>query len=296
MSSSPATGPTANPVPFPPVWSRARPSVSWGLVAFSAALAVVLAFATLGGLSVGNPWVAVGCALGTAFFVATSWAGLRSRRWPGRRRPVVERVDGGLRFPYSAFAWRTMVALVVGVVPFALAVLVAAWTDPDPSRRTQLMKFAGPVLVAYALVFAWSLARRRIRRGAVLLTPQGVTHEAWAETFSVRWADVEEVSAVVLTGGNLGPAIRVSVRPGHAATHEVRSRTIGSPSRQDLPHLTVRADQVQGDAALLAHALAFYATGPEHRAELGDGRALERVLEGRVVTQGLTQGENDEPA
>lgn len=284
MSASSSTGAAEDPVPFPPAWSRARPAVPWGLVAFSAALVVVLAFSTLGGLSAGNPWVAAGSALGTAFFAAMSWAGVRSRRWPGRRRPAVELVaGGGLRFPYSRFAWWVMVGLVVGVVPFALAVLVAAWTDPDPSRRTQLMRFVGPVLVGYALVFAWSLATRRIRRGAVLLTPQGVTHEAWGETFSLRWADVEDVSALVLKGGKLGPAIRVSVRAGQTATHEVRSRTIGSPSRQDLPHLTVRADQVQGDAALLAHAVAFYAARPEHRAELEDGRALERVLEGRVV-------------
>lgn len=278
-------------VPFPGAWVGARPRVAAWLPVFTALLTVVLAIGATGAVSAGSWLVAGACALLVLFFATTTRAGLRARRWPGRRVPVVEQVDGsGLRFPYSRFAWRVMAGIVVGALPFAVLVLVAVYTQDELTRLTQVLRVLAPVLVAYAALQVWNLATGRTARGEVVISTDGVTHQTWTGEFRLGWDDVDHVWAEELSATGQGPGVRLVARSGRAAAHRATAVGLGSPATRDLPDLTIRADQVEGDPALLAHVLAFYARHPEHRPELGDERALRRASQGRAVDPELTRG------
>lgn len=276
-------------VPFPSAWTQRRPRAQWWVAPLAVLLVPLLA---LGGpVLVVDGQVALGVAVtaSSLFLLGIAVADVRRRRWPGRRVATVGVVDGGVSFPFSSFTWRCIVAAGVGAVPFGVGVLVAVYTDPDPSSRTQTMKFVAPLLAVATVIFAGEILTRRIRRGQVLLTPEGVVHETWSDRFEVSWSDVEEVAAVDL-GPRLGAGIRISMRPGRTAAHTKRAHTLKSPTLHHLPDMTVLAQQLQGDPALAAHTLAHYAAHPGARDELGNGRALDRVLDGGVVMPQLDDG------
>lgn len=280
-------------VPFPVAWADSRPKSQWWVVPIAAILVPVLA---LGGpVLVVDGQVALGVAVTTTSLLLLGIAvvDVRKRRWPGRRVPTAEVTDGGVCFLFSRFTWSCIVAAAVGAIPFGVGVLVAVYTDPDPSSRTQTMKFIAPLLAAVTVLFAGEVLTRRIRRGRVLLTPAGVVLETWSDRFEVAWSDVDEVVAVDL-GPRLGAGIRIRVRPGRTAAHSKRALTLKSPTVHHLPDLAVLAPQLQGDPALVAHTLAHYAAHPEHRDELGDARALDRVLSGRLAVDQLDDEEKND--
>ena len=79
--------------------------------------------------------------------------------------------------------------------------------------------------------------------------------------------------------------IQVVARKGRSVSRRVRARGFAFPARgnEHLPRMLVPAIWLEGDAALLAHAVAWYARHPERRDELVDDRAYLRVVAGQAV-------------
>lgn len=285
------SGDLAAKVPFPGEWEGAPPSVSRPLVASCVVVGGFAALATVAFVSEGHLSGAVLATLLTLLFLAFVVVGVRARRWPGRRVPSVEITEhGGLRFPYSRLSWHVTVGMLLGSVPFLGVIVWVVATDADPSRRQQVIAVLAPILIILTVVHARDLATGRIRRGEVVLAAEGVTHRTWGARFHLGWTDVAYAVAEGPSSTRQVPGIRLGVRPGQSASYERCAVVFGSPAHRDLPDLVVRADLVEGDAALLAHAVVFYALHPQHRAELGDGRALGRVLDGRAVVPQVSRG------
>ena len=270
--------------------------MSGWLTDLSVAIAVVALLGGTAALAAGEVRLGTTTALLGLGFGVGARAGVRSRRWPGHRVPTVGLVQSaGLRFRYSRAAWRTFVGVIVGGAIFAPVLSLQVYTSDDLSARTQTMKFIAPGLVAYAALQLWNVTSGRIRRGEVVVTPEGVTHQTWTGRFHLLWDDVECAMVEEFSATRQGPGIRLRARPERSATHRQTAVALGSPAAHELPDLAIRADQIEGDAALLAHMLVFYAQHPELRDELEDDRALRRALEGRAVVPELSAGEHDEP-
>ncbi|GGD14423.1 hypothetical protein [Nocardioides daphniae] len=279
-------------VPFPVAWVDAPPTVSRRLVLGSGVGALLGGLGAVALLLDGEYPLGFTTALIAAFFGASAHISSRAWRWPGRRRPLVDSVDGiGLRFRAGAGGWRFTVGAMVAGVPFGVALGWAAYHDPTPTGRTWVALVNSPILLGWCLFQLWNVATGCLRRGEVLLTPEGVTYSAWGDRFSLPWDRAARVDAELSPGlgRRAAPGVRVTRRPGFCTSHERTARGFSSTATSHLPDLVVRADQVEGDPALLAHALAFYATHHELLEELGDARALERVRSGRAVAPHLAR-------
>lgn len=273
-------------VPFPPEWEGGASRGPWWMVPLTSVL-VALGLLLVPVAAVEGDLRFMGLSvLVLMLFCSLLVLQVAGRRWPGRRRPVVESAGVGVRFPYRRMLWHAMVGSVVVGLPAVVLLLWLVFTDPDPSRRTHEMMVVGPVLLAYLGLAAWNLATGRLRHGHVLLDEGGVTHRSWGARAHIAWEDVRTVRAQLLPVAKARPEVVVQHRDGRTATYEKRARWLGLKVR-GLPDLVIEAFPVAGDAALLAHAIAFYADHPELRPELGDDRALRRVRAGQAVVPDL---------
>lgn len=277
-------------VPFPAEWKGERPRTPTWVVVFCVVL--VAASLLLLPLALKDRDVrGIGLCLSVGgLFGLMGVVSVADRRWPGRRRAAVRATSRGLCFPYRALLWRALVGATVSGLPATGFLLWVAFTDDDVSRRGREMMLIGPVLLVYLVITAWNLATGRLRRGYVLLDEVGVRHRSWGASCTMPWDVVRSVHVRHIPVKGAFPEIVVEHREGLRATFERRARWIGVKAPRSLPDLVVRATDVDGDAALLAHAAAYYFEHPDHRVELGDERALRRVLEGRAVVQDLGPG------
>lgn len=201
----------------------------------------------------------------------------------GQRTPGVEMAEGG----GLCFRWRRAQQVILLMV---LAHLGAAglW------GWVQLVLGSGPrgaewwVLLAVAggcgflgLLQSVAWVSRGLPRGEVRVDAAGVTCQAWVREFHLAWA---EMAATDDGGARVMPLSMRGIRGV-----DVQSRCRRWFSR---PHsLLLRPTSLESDPLFFVHVLAWYAAHPEHREELGDGRALARVLEGRaVVSQFVGKG------
>lgn len=276
-------------VPWPQAWAT---RASLGLVL----LLPVALVAALGGFALAfvalddgdRRGVALGLAVGAAFALAVV-IGVRSLRW-GRRRPAVVTAPGGtgLCFPFSRVTWWSFVALVV-VGPVAAAAALVADLG-QPGGRPSPLAGVGAVVGLVCLVHWFNLATGRLRRGHLVLDAAGITLRTWADEYRMAWPAGRALTRASEDLATPGPVMRVRATDAAPVVHRVVAPLLGSATTRHLPDLLTRADTFAGDAAVVAHAVAFYRRHPEHRHELSTDAALGRVLEGRAVVPTLDPG------
>lgn len=176
--------------------------------------------------------------------------------WAAARLPLRGR-DGQLRLrprrdgvEVLGSRWarpQEMVGCLVLVVALVGALLAVPEEPPDSP--------AVVAVAALALVVAWRFLRalrvlaRRRQRSRLVLDPEGVTVAGADGRGTFAWSDLTDVGA---------DPLELRGYPG--------SEAVELPARELL-----------SDPALVARLLQHYQRRPSHRAELGDGRVLERV-------------------
>lgn len=269
--------------PMPPAWAGASRAGSYALAAFGIVVALGTLVLNVPELSPAD----LGAAPSVLFALvplAVAGGALERAMRPRDRAPSVETVDGrGVRFRHRSRAWQAEVAFYVSLLPMPvsfLAIGTAGFLAEGLTTRTVFalcLGLSGAAAVGYVLV---CIAAGRIRRGEVTITDEGVTHRTSTDESRLSWDDVAGVEAV----DEKGPRLKLLALPGRTASRTEHARFVGPDTKRDLPDLVVDATLVEGDAALLAHAVAWYFSHPDARAELRSDAALRRVRAGEAVT------------
>lgn len=236
---------------------------------------VLFAVAVAVALAIMEPEHIVWCViLGSG--IPWTWLLIADVSWRlGQRTPGVGMAEGG----GLCFRWRRaqQVTLLVVFVHLGVAglwggVQLVLGSGPRGVEWWALLAVAGGCgFMGLLQSVAW--VSRGLPRGEVRVDAAGVTCRSWVREFHLAWA---EMAATDDGGARVVP---LSLRGIRAV--EVQSRCSRWFSR---PHsLRLMPTSLESDPLSFVHALAWYAAHPEHREELGDGRALARVLEGRAV-------------
>ncbi|MPY79349.1 MAG: hypothetical protein GEV04_12845 [Actinophytocola sp.] len=172
--------------------------------------------------------------------------------------------------------------LVMCVAAFALFLFVAVVAvivvvgDPDAA-----MVITMAVSLGFAGYLGWTLvemSRKRLLRGDVVLTKQGVWHRSWAFESYQPWDGTASVSP-----GDMKGQLITLARVSNSQPHIVRrSRIWNQPEYKLAPHTAIRGLYLAVDPALALHALRFYHENPAARAELGTEAAVRRLQAGGV--------------
>ncbi|RMI13324.1 hypothetical protein [Cellulomonas triticagri] len=190
----------------------------------------------------------------------------------------------GLALPYrrdvavlGALVGGYACALGVGLV---LAGLLGV-TRSGPSGA--VVALGGVALVGATAPALLAVARGRLRRGVVVLTPERIIHRSWAFDLSGTW---DQVIAVAPAGEGRPTVLVTMMRsarsddPGRAL---VRTRTGPSAASRLAPHIAIEVSSVDLDPVLLLETVRFYASHPAARVELGTQDAVARVRQGDVI-------------
>lgn len=242
--------------------SRPRVPVARSLLTNAAAVLVVgvLAVGTWWGLG-GDAW---GRAVAVPLIVIVLLGGAvlplgTLKAWPGEL--ALERRPGALVVPGSRLMAGLLLA-VLGLVLVVPLVLLAGYlaTGGRPAWVPVLVLCL--LLVPPALAALVRVARGRIRRNALELSPEGVRYRSYSGVRGLAWDDVHEVRLIA------DPGRRLVVGPGGGARA-----------------LRVPLALLASDGVLLAEVVDFYRRHPASRDELAGSAdaALERIRGGRFT-------------
>ncbi|QSB13090.1 hypothetical protein JQS43_15735 [Natronosporangium hydrolyticum] len=289
-----ATGPPQPPrpeLPRPAEWPE-RPGRSMvGDLVFLGVLTVFLAAMAAGMLATGATQVAA-VFLGMTTLVVLVTAGVVPLHRVSRR--AVGAIDAGtaalgeagVRLRYSAW-WYTWVLVLIaslGAGPGALALYLFVGGGEYQSPQV-VMALIGVVSLPFALWFGFEVLRGGVTRGEVLLTPRGIHHRGMIHKEFVAWEDVFGVAAVSRRGL---PVILVMVAPGRLQWEATSSLSIGRKpgGPTDLtPVVELSIYLFPVDPVLAYHALEYYRTRREARAELATNAGPQRIRSGALLSR-----------
>ncbi|AXY51477.1 hypothetical protein QM787_23380 [Rhodococcus ruber] len=132
------------------------------------------------------------------------------------------------------------------------------------------------LLAAFGLpcaAFVVEVLRGGIRRGALLLTPDGIRQRGWTIESYLPWVSVAGVHAV----HHGFPEIWVLGTPAAAWARRRTSRLFRLDRLPPEPVIEIDSRKFDCDPVLLFRVLEFYASNPQARTELGSAAATERV-------------------
>lgn len=209
-----------------------------------------------------------------------------SRRTAGAIEPGTGALgEAGVRLPYSAWWYGWVLVLIASLAagPGALALYLFVGGGDAQSRLAQGMVVIGVVSLPFALWFFFEVLRGGVARGQLLLTPRGIHHRGMVQQEFVAWDDVFAVAAVNRRGL---PVILVLVEPGRLEWAATSSWSIGRKrgGPTDLtPILELWVYLFPVNPVLVYHALEYYRTRREARAELATGAGVQRIRTGDLA-------------
>jgi hypothetical protein len=270
-------------LPIPASWAEQRLPVWLKFsIGFTAAMALGMAaeaawLSWTGQPVTGVPLYAAAIYLGHVVGLgACVW---RRRRRSGRRGTLTAAPDGawGVTFTYSAWSYYWVTALLVMSELVVLAVTMgAALSATAWGAVTAVVGSVVAILVGWFLV-----TMLRLAPGKIILSPSGVYHRSLTSTHLIPWHAIVAVFA-----GWLGtPIIAVKAIPSEDTRVRRYMGRFRSGEVQFLPIMVVRTLWLATDPTTVYHALSFYCSHPELRAELGTPDALDRISSGRAVGQ-----------
>lgn len=270
-------------LPIPAGWAEQRPPV-WlkPSIGFTAAMALGMAAEAAWLSWTGQP--VAGVPLYAAAIYLGHVVGLGTCLWWGRRRSgrtgtLTAGPDGakGVTFTYSAWSYYWVTALLVITELVVLAVTAGA-----ALTATAVGVVMAVVSGVVAMVVGWFLVTMlRLAPGKIILSPTGVYHRSLTCTHLVPWHAIVAVSASWLGT----PIIAVKAIPSEDTRVRRYMGRFRSGEVQFLPIMVVRTTWLATDPTTVYHALSFYCSHPELRAELGTPDALDRINGGRAVGQ-----------
>jgi hypothetical protein len=210
--------------------------------------------------------------------------GLSSRIWWPHQRPIQPSTltatpDGtkGVTFPYSAWPYYWLTAVLVMTELVALAVTVATALS-----ATVVGVMLAVVIGALATGVGWFLVTMlRLAPGKLLLSPAGVDHRSLTSTHFIPWRAIVAVSAEWIGT----PIIAVGAFPSEETRVRRYLGRFGSGEMQFLPVMVIRTAWLATDPITVCSALSFYHAHPELRDELATPEALDRIGNGRAARQ-----------
>jgi hypothetical protein len=220
------------------------------------------------------------------------WVVHRRRRLPSKviSLQASGSADDGIAMFYSSRFCRLLRALLLATVcvvaTFAGAVILG-WAAPSPTSPPDADSFlvGGAVLsllVTWAVWMVWvvvEIAGRRVARGRLVLSPDGIYHRSFTFEHFAPWHAVVDVSA--RHHGN--PLILVRAFPTDD-TLVRRTAWLGKQSEFALlPFLVVRCRSLAVDPAVAYHALRYYHAHPEARGELRTVAGEQRIRSGDLL-------------
>lgn len=275
-------------VPYPQQW-REHSTLGMTCVLAVAVLFVVSAVALLVASLADREWVGALMSVAVAvFFSLVGLAAWASVRWRRARPVVVEAPEGaGLLFPFSRPLWWFAAGIWIVIPPVVAAGM--ALDLGDSGGRVSLRTLVAAAVGLLALVQCFNLVTGRLRRGHLLLEADGITLRTWGDEYRMAWPAGRAKEAGPPATAAKGPTLRIR-STGTDTQHDSLAALMGSAASRHLPDLVLRADALEGDAAVVAHAVAYYRRHPEHRSELTTDAALRRVLSGRAVVPRIDPG------
>ncbi|WP_239010477.1 MULTISPECIES: hypothetical protein [Rhodococcus] len=206
----------------------------------------------------------------TALFGYVYW---RPRRGDPEIRFVESRGRGATEIRASGAVFHLMGAMTTSAALLSLgaAVEIVLFDDGVPWVSVLLAAFGLP-----CAAFVAEVLRGGIRRGALLLTPDGIRQRGWTIESYLPWVSVAGVHAV----HHGFPEIWVLGTPAAAWARRRTSRLFRLDRLPREPVIEVDSRKFDGDPVLLYRMLDFYARNPQARAELGSAAAAERVHRG----------------
>ncbi len=209
---------------------------------------------------------------------------VRSRPTTAVHSTSVSAVGGpALVIPYSlalgVIYWVITATMIVLFLVLAVgAVLGLAATG----FRDAGLLVAALVSVGFVVYLSWfviEVLRRRIVRGALILSPRGIYHRSWSFDNFLPWD-----SAVSVTAGELdGQLITVAADENAEPQFDRRTRMWKQPELKRAPHMAIRGMCLSINPALALHTLRYYLDQPGARQELATEVGVNRVRSERVA-------------
>jgi len=170
----------------------------------------------------------------------------------------------------------TMIVLFLIIAVGAVLGLVAT------GFRDGVLLVAALVSVGFVVYLSWfviEVLRRRVVRGALILSPRGIYHRSWSFDNFLPWD-----SAISVTAGELdGQLITVAAYENAAPQFHRRTRMWKQSELKLAPHMAIRGVCLSINPALAFHTLRYYLDQPGARQELATEVGVNRVRSGRVA-------------
>jgi hypothetical protein len=191
--------------------------------------------------------------------------------------------ERGVRLPYGAIVWSFYylwpVVMIIFFGPFFAASLANLTTSPGDVEALVQLGITG-LATGYASCFVVDLLRRRLRRGAVVLSPAGVYHRSWSFDSFFPWESV-----LFVDGGEAdGPLVELAVISGRGSWFRRLSKLWKQAELAFDPNMAVQGKWLSVDPALLYWALRYYHEHPEARGELAGTAGVRRLRGGAVLS------------
>jgi hypothetical protein len=270
-------------LPRPAGWTQQRPPM-WRKVSLALLALMALGMAAQAAWSAwtGQPGTGVPLVAGAIYLGHV--VGLSTRFWWPRQRSSrpsssTATPDGtkDVAFPYSAWPYYWLTAVLVMTELVALAVVVAAALS-----ATVVGVVLAVVIGALAMGVGWFLVTMlRLAPGKLVLSPSGVCHRSLTSTHFIPWHAIVAVSAEWIGT----PVIAVKAFPSTDTRVRRYLGRFGSGEVQFLPMMVIRTAWLASDPTTVYSALCFYHAHPQLRDRLATPDALDQIGNGRAARQ-----------
>ena len=268
-------------LPWPAEWPT-RPKL-WMVLGFLVLSAFAIGFAGLAMAAYGygdhGSMVYFGGVAALLALLVSGWAPILRvrRRWSPQavKSHTGDAGERGVCIPYSAwwYAWLVALMSTTGTL-FGAVVLSALFGGNVAGSRTAVGVLLGVVVVPFCGWFLFQVARGRVARGRVVMTPSGVSHRNLLFEEFVPWGSIRRISAVYENG----PVISLSVAPSQRQL--IKGKVPRGVYR--FGDLKIPGRALSVDVATVLHALTYYWARREARPELGSDAALHRIRAGSL--------------
>lgn len=209
---------------------------------------------------------------------------VRSRPTTAVHSTSMSAVGGpALVIPYSlALGVIYWVIGVATIVLFLIIAVVAVVGLASTRFRDGVLLVEALVSIGFVVYLSWiviEVLRRRVVRGALILSPRGIYHRSWSFDNFLPWD-----SAVSVTADEFdSQLITVEAYENAEPRFQRRTRIWKQPELKLAPRMAIRGIYLSINPALALHTLRYYLDQPGARQELATEMGVNRIRNGRFV-------------
>ena len=196
--------------------------------------------------------------------------------------------EGGVAFTRSRWArWTLMTYLVAACwacLAFSIGMFTRAYEFPMTAGQGRVFPYLVGAMGAYLVAYLSCVLAGQIRRPRVICTPVEVIVRSTTESQSVEWDRIDKLEPFSMSGGPRHSMISMVTADGSQPKSDRHYRGPFASALKSPATITIKADQFDVGAVPLYWFLRYYLEHPEDRPELADGRAVDRLLRGALVS------------